>query len=176
MLLLFSSSLCAVLLWFFKYPFSQLFLQPVFPLANLTYILLLMLLPLYLCTGAPYTFPHDLLAPHKYQFIKFWNCYTWRWAEFFSSLSKCKSTQRFRWGKKVRPPHLIPPPPGAWFGGCLHLDNPHSYTKTFGAWCEHEEATHLYRYGGALGKCGSPWWKALADKKWPSGTAGGFSP
>lgn len=160
MLLLFSSSLCAVLLWFFKYPFSQLFLQPVFPLANWTYIFLLIILPLYLCTGAPYTLPLDLLAPHKYQFMKFWNCYTWRWAEFFSSLSECKSTQRFRWGKKMRPPHLTPAPRCLIWGLPASRQPPLLYEKPLGLGVSVGEATHLYRYGGALRKCGSPWWKA----------------
>lgn len=56
--------------YFFKYPFSQLFFQPIFLLEHLTTFVLLIILILYLCTCALCTSPPDLLAP-MCQFIIF---------------------------------------------------------------------------------------------------------
>lgn len=50
--------------YFFKYPFSQLFFQPIFLLEHLTKFVLLRILTLYLGTCSLYTSSPDLLAPH----------------------------------------------------------------------------------------------------------------
>lgn len=137
--------------------FSQLCLQPMFPLANLTHFLMLRILLLYLRTCALYASPHDLLAPHKCQSLNF---ETVIHEGGQSSLAHCCNGNRHRGSDEERKwGHLISPPTRCSIWGLPASQQPPLLHQSVWAWWECGEAMHLYRHGGALRKDGPPWWK-----------------